>query len=211
MMLEYILLIVFVSSFIIKNYKTSCQNFMMFASDDSDIKIAPNSFENFNKPKECETEDAELYLKHKQKGNIEKAHFLGNKFFEIVNEQNDYHDFPNKTFVNSQLKALCGFIAKQKLEKCCPDSIIANSAISVLYENIKRELPDIYSVMNNSATYSVFLLGTFGTINKDVSFGKAFAEICSKQNDRDYIDFGIYFYNKYNLLFSNVCENAIFE
>lgn len=211
MMLEYILLILFVSSFLIKNSKTSCQNFLMFVSDDSDIKIAPNSFEHFNRRENCETEDAEIYLKHKQKGNIDKAHYLGKKFYEIVKNQKDYHDFDNKEFVDAQLKALCGFLAKVKLENCSPDSIIANSAVSVLYDNINENLPEVYSMMNNSATYSVFLLSTSATINKDVSFGKVFAEICSKQNDRDYIDFGINFYNKYDLLFSNVCESISFE
>lgn len=211
MMLEILLLIIFTSSFLVNTKKNKYKQILMFASDDSDIKIAPNSFGNFNSLKECETEDAEIYLKHKQKGNIIKAHNLGKNVFLIVKEQQDEHKFINKRFTDIQLKALCAFLAISKFDSYCPDSIVANSAKSVLYREIKEQLPEVYSIMNNNATYSVFLLKTAVTINKDISFGKAFAEICSNQNDKEYIDFGIRFYNKYSQILDKVCNEITFE
>lgn len=211
MELEILLLTIFVSAFLYNTHKNKSDRFLLFATDDSDIKIAPNSFGNFNNTKELDSEDAELYLKHKQKGNIHKAHSLGRKIFEIVKEQKDEHNFTNKRFTDTQLKALCAFLAISKLDDFCPDSIIINSAKSVLYKEIRENLPEVYMVMNNNATYSVFLLNTSVTFNKDISFGKAFAEICSKQNDKEYIDFGINFYKKYSLIFDRICEDIVFE
>ncbi|MEG1448641.1 MAG: hypothetical protein RR048_01275 [Oscillospiraceae bacterium] len=211
MELEILLLIIFTSMFLVNMQKGKSGQFLMFASDDSDIKIAPNNFGGFNANKEWETEDADIYLKHKQKGNIEKAHALGKKLYEIIDAQKDNHNFVDKRFVDIQLKVLCVFLATSRLDEICPDSIVANSAKSIVYDGIRANYPEVYSILSNNATYSMLLLNTSVTINKDISFGKAFAEVCAKQYDREYIDFGVNFYKKYNKIFDEIFENIIFE
>ena len=172
---------------------------LSLATDDSDMKIAPESFSNVSSD-EDEAKEAEKYLSHKENGNLEKAHALGEKLFQLIKNQRDDHDFENKRFMDVELKVCLYFIAGLELSEDCPDGILSDSAKGVLRELLKTNLPEVYLAANNTTVASLLRLSTKELLNRDISFGKAFAEICSVAGDKKYIDFGIGFFKKYSLL-----------
>ena len=178
-------------------------------SDDSDMKIAPESFNSFLATEE--PTDAESFLAHKENGNIDKAHSLGERLFELIKNQKDFHDFPNKAFVDEELKVCLFFIAGLILEENCPDEIISSSANSSLAEGLKQMLPDVYLATTNNAVASVIILKTKDSFNRDVNFGKAFAEICGNEDDDKYISFGVHFFRKYSEEMKRLIQNANFK
>lgn len=179
-------------------------------SDDSDMKIAPESFTAVLNEEE-ESSEAESYLAHKENGNLEKAHNLGRNIFEVIKNQNDDHNFENKRFMDVELKTCLYFIACLELSEDCPDEIISDSAKAVLRDCLKEELPEVYAATNNTTIASLLRLSTMELLNRDISFGKAFAEICSFEGDKTYIDFGVDFFKKYSPLMRKLILEANFK
>lgn len=180
--------------------------------EDSDIKI-------FGK-KQAQSCDDELRLisrmeEARANGNMDKAARLGDYLSDIFLKEEELLkrlesvvgklDYPQP--VQFQIKILMFFAAEYTINRVLPNTFLKTTAINALYNNIKDGDSAFYAEFSDGAEYSFYYLA----MRKEspiviAEIGKAFAMLCGKEDDADFINLG-------KRMFNLVCEevSAIIE
>lgn len=201
-MFTLVLVFISLSLFFFTNEYTKNQALVLFAFDDSDIKIAPDRFSDVKPFKDNAAEEGDIYFLHKQKGNILKAHEIGKELAKVVAEYSGTKRIENFEFVNFQTKALVAFVVERCIGELSPDSILAKSSKTVFYEEIKKFAPHAYDFIINSGSYSMYMLCIGDSSNYSECVGRAFAKSCQRQDDERFIKMGSDLYT----LMTQICE-----
>ncbi|GAA6514026.1 hypothetical protein [Merdimmobilis hominis] len=159
--------------------------------DDSDIKIAGQ--EPMLEEDAGDTAVAEEYLRERENGNIERARQLGRTLAtelfgsdEVLNLGYDRSESP---LVLAQRRILFSFVAGRAIDELTPNSILADTAVSVFYDVIK-EKPVVYGEINDAAAISLYMLTSRAPGLDACAVGRVFAKLCGREGSRLYAKMG---------------------
>lgn len=183
--------------------------------EDSDIKIFGQE--------QAESRDDELRFialmeKQRSNGNIDEAVRLGEYLADIFLNEKDLlerlssvlgkTDFPKDMLY--QMKILMFFSAEYTLNRILPNAVLKSTAVNALYGSIKNGNLDFYTEFSDGAEYSFYYLAMRKESQSIITeIGKAFAMLCGKEDNSDFIELGKRLFN----LIADEVENifAIFN
>lgn len=160
--------------------------------DDSDMKIVPNDpSELFDSSEGA----ANAFLRETQNGNMEKARTLGAQFAgELTGERKGIVSFGVGDFDDDttllQRKVMFAYVVNQVLEELAPTSIVAQSAISAFQMAIRRDGPELYDPITDSAVISQYILAVRTMPDDKSAVGKVFARLCGRGEDPLFVRYG---------------------
>lgn len=162
--------------------------------DDNDMKIF------VKRPKDDSVDEVALIAEmneQRSNGNTEKAKQLGKHLAELFLHEETLHadlesvvgkiDYPKPIIF--QIKILMFFTAEYCINRILPSTMLKSTAINVLYDSIMKSASDFYSEFSDGVEYSFYYLA----VKKDditASIGKAFAMVCRKDKEEEFIDLG---------------------
>jgi hypothetical protein len=153
--------------------------------DDSDIKIAEEK--PFSKKTEDTTRDANELEAQRRLGNLEKAHLLGEALSDkIVDEDGESEfgeDSSEDTGMRTQRRLLLAFAACSSIEKNIKSNVLQGVVLNVFYDTLKKSLPEFYSDISESGSFSFYTLCVRRGVDVDYNVGCTFAMLCGKEND----------------------------
>lgn len=160
--------------------------------DDSDIKIAGEK--PFFPKAEDTTSDANELETQRRLGNLEKAHELGTKLSEkIVDEDGESgfgEDSSEDPGMRMQRRLLLAFAAFSCVEKNIKSSVLQGVVLSVFYDMLKKSLPEFYSDISQSGSFSFYTLCVRRGVDINYNVGCTFAMLSGKENDPVIVDLG---------------------
>jgi hypothetical protein len=156
--------------------------------DDSDMKIvgAPKQDE---KPDESEKE-----LERQQRsGNLDKARSLGDELArEIIDEDGvtsfgrDAHEGDG---VRRQRRLLLAFVVDYSVNSAV-SGMPGHTALGRFYDDLKRDVPDFYEDVRESASFSFYLLCVRDGEDVERNIGSAFAMLAGHEGDKVMAELG---------------------
>ncbi len=159
--------------------------------DDSDIKIAGQ--ETMLEEDAEDTAVAEEYLRERENGNIERARQLGRtlatELFNCDEVLNLGYDRSESPLVLTQRRILFSFVVGRAIDELIPNSILADTAVSVFYDVIK-EKPAVYGEINDAAAISLYMLTSRAPGLDACAVGRVFAKLCGREGSRLYAKMG---------------------
>lgn len=160
----------------------------MFDNEDHDMKIVG---ETISFSKEGEVKDMKNELDFQRvNGNLLKARELGQRFaFDVCNF--DKYEGETDPVICDQLRMLFAFTVDYALNSCIQSEVVA-SASSVAYLTTLKDIDEwFYDHLQISGSFSLYLLQVRrGQGNISLEIGEAFAELCLRDNDPNFVKLG---------------------
>lgn len=177
---------------------------MAFIDDDSDMKIV-GAKSSFSSVKDYEYGGFE---REKQNGNIAKARKLGVLAADQVDAGIAETD-KNDDYLSCR-KVLMIFSVVSTFENAITNKLLASTALNIFYDILKKENPLLYDQMSTSGASTFYYLALRRGGNVDENVGKAFAMLCDKDADPQFIDIGKHIYSFYTKKARALVESADF-
>ncbi len=178
--------------------------------EDSDIKI-------FKPSKEANTDGGVLSFvegmnHHRQNGNVDKAKALGQDLANMAFEEGQNKNLSDDIFMSGdifpQVCALILFSTEAALNYYLPSQQLSTIAINSLHETLGSHNLPIYEQIISSPAFSFYYLSVRkGGSDIPYDIGEAFAMLCRRENDANFIDEGKRLYT----MVLKVVENKIIE
>ena len=156
-------------------------------------------------------QSAQLYLRHKENGNVAKARQLGRRLAEIVVE-----DLPHIEDNNSEdwllidhLKMLYIYVAEQCIKEC-PDGILYQVSLSAFRDAIEVGVPGAYDAMSGCSADTFYQLAYYRKQADQVAnnMGKTMAQLYGKANDWKIITIGEHLFTAFQQKCRSECEKT---
>ena len=128
---------------------------------------------------------AEIYLMHKENGNVQKARLLGEKLAEmVVQDLPKIEDNSEDWVLIDHLKLLYIFVAEQIIREN-PEAILAQISLSAFREAIEKAVPGAYSAISGCSADTFYKLAYYQNEPDEVArnMGSTMAQLCGKAND----------------------------
>ncbi len=207
-----ILTVIGTAYYILKNM--NCQGIKLAQAGDngdSDIKIAGENTVREVSGSSEEMEDLAALIKAQHdNGNIERSKRLAVVLVETVFSHDVFtHGLEDKELLR-QIKLLITFTVDVCMENGLPNSIVAQSAQNLFYEQISLRDHAFYDDIQTSGAFSMYLLCTRTEYANSASIGKEFAALCKKDEDADYIRLGKDIFEYYLKLCADKIREAQF-
>lgn len=177
---------------------------MTFRDDDSDMKIV-GAVSGVSSVKES---DYGGFEREKQNGNIAKARKLGVLAADSVDAGIEETD-KNDDFLSCR-KMLMIFSVVSTFENMIANKLLASTALNIFYDILKKENPLLYDQMSTSGASTFYYLALRRGGDVEENIGKAFAMLCDKDNDPEFIDIGKHIFSFYTKKASAMVDNADF-
>jgi hypothetical protein len=165
---------------------------LMFAqTGDEDIKIAPGSFSRKGADSLEADAAAQLYLKHKSAGNIEKARGLGESYAALLAALAKEYLPPEKSD-QKKLRAhhnliLFSYVVNRVISDFSPDSVLAQTALNVFYDSIDEKTPELVKHVRDMAAFSLYILCERSDSSTYDEIGRIYANVCGSEGDESLI------------------------
>lgn len=169
-------------------------------NDDSDMKIAEDlgSIIAVDQNKRDTDEMANIFVRQKEIGNIDKARHLGeiygNRLLNCKTAANSEKLHDEEPLVREHRKILFSYAICRVARDLSPNSILANTAIAVFYDCL-RDNEEVYNIVNNTAAISLYMLT--GRRNRP-TVGHVFAQLCQHEDNAKYIELGNTLFDYYS-------------
>lgn len=161
-------------------------------SDDSDMKIAPEKLsELFDSSEGAAT----AFQRETQNGNMERARQLGRQLAQALTDPEKgivlfglgaYDD----EVILSQRKLMFAYVVGKVLNDLCPNSMVAQSAMSTFDEEVCVRSKEIHDLITDSAAYSLYTLSVRSAPDDPCAIGKIFAQLCKRGEDPLFVKYG---------------------
>lgn len=175
----------------------------MRPEDDSDMKIAGDSFEE---PVTAADDSAEalaaLLDREKKNGNLSRARRLGAIMADEVTaiEGGDgglAHSAEENAVLLSQRRILMAFAVEVGLDAFLPNNLVAQTAQNIFYNTLHITAPAFYDDLQESGAFSFYYLCVRGGRQVEQKVGEIFASLCGKEGDELYTRMGTNLYNQF--------------
>ena len=173
---------------------------MLFADDD--VKIFPESGQ-VPPRKDPAAEDAELFVRQRQNGNIDRAKRLGARYARHLRRLWRPGDTAP---VLAQKKILYSYAVAKTIEERSPNSFLEQAALSAYHQNVQNRSKADYDTIVDSVAFTLYLLAERN--RNDKSFGEVYAELCGHKHHEEYMGRGILLYHQYTADCASVFNRA---
>lgn len=158
-------------------------------NDDFDIKI-------FSPIKKSESEEPVAIIDEMKRqvlsGNLQKAKDLGKAIADFFPEAAQREELWNMAKccnvseldrnIKDQAIILSVFTAEYFLNLYMPDSILSTSALTVLYDTLTADMPELYNHLLSSTAFSFYYMNVDRKAADPELIGKTFAMLCGDKN-----------------------------
>ena len=180
---------------------------LLFAAEDDDIKIAPDSFAP-RPPREENDRILSAYIEEKRNGNLNKAKILGKRFAQIVSDIS-FKDFPElKDADGDTLRhavILNAFTVNSSFENLIPNQISAQVAVNTFLEELEFFHPKLWEDINETGAFSLYLLALRAGEDVKEAVGTRFSELVKNGYDAETAALGSELYER----FYRFCGKAV--
>lgn len=156
--------------------------------DDEDVKIAPEDLSKlFEKENPVADDNIDLFIRQRGNGNTERARALGGRFVEDLLDcvWTKPPETVEPALFELEMRLLFAYAIHRIIEDYSPNSIVAHTALSSVYERLEDADPGLFSAINDNPAFSLYLyLHRSGEENTQ-NVGLLFAELCGKAGDTD--------------------------
>lgn len=170
--------------------------------DDSDMKIVGST------PPSTPDADIEDELEGlRRSGDLAKARQLGSELSEkILNEDSTSFglDASESDEVRQQRRLLMAFVVDYSIERLIPNSILRTIVINRFYDELKKNVPEFYEDIRESASFTFYLLCIRRDGNTDC-MGSSFAMLAGCDGNNIMAELGQALFFR----FSDVVEQSI--
>jgi len=171
------------------------------AGEDSDMKIAPDSFSAGLVDEAAADSEAEDFLRQKSAGNIRLARDLGERFAALLIAEAGENFDPWPTELAGELQAhhrllLLTYVVNRVVSERSPSSILAQTTLNVFYSNLEEKAPHLDKYIRDMASYSLYVLHDRSQGSTD-EIGKIFAHLCADKDNPGLIGQGNRYYQEY--------------
>lgn len=158
------------------------------------------------------TKVLESLREHRNNGNLRRAEELGERLGMI---DIDFEELAAPKFIKPdliyQMKALFVFSAEANLQIFVYDPLLYTTAINSMYEAIQKREEGFYKNISDGVAYSFYYSEMKRGGNVPENIGKAFAMLCSAQNNDSFIRTGTQLYEHFAGLVEKEVEKAEFR
>lgn len=165
-------------------------------NEDFDIKI----FSPVKKSEQAEpVAMADEMKRQVLSGNVQKAKQLGKAIAESFHEAAEKEELWNiaqhcgvtlDRGVKDQAIILSVFTAEYCLNHYMPDSILSTSALTLLYDTLTDDSPELYNKLLSSTAFSFYYMNLDGTNVDPGAIGKTFAMLCGDKASDEFCCYG---------------------
>ena len=174
-------------------YQSICR-FSYLEEEDADIKIFSGS--PFSKSALAEDDEAAIFIRERDNGNIEKAKELGRTLAQRVEALCSDND---AALVAAQKKVLFGYACKKVVEGRCQNSVLARAALGAFLNGVKNASSADFELIQDSVAFTKYMLAEK---DEQETVGNVFAGLCGRKDDDGFICEG-------NNLYSAYCAECI--
>lgn len=163
----------------------------MCCNDDSDMKIMSGKV---SKQFDLAEGAATAFNRERANGNLERARTLGRKFAADLFENDGKALFgvgafdDEKTII--QRRVLFAYVVNRVIEDLAPNSIVAQSALSVFYDTLQKASEQYYQESTDAAAFSQYILAVRSTSDDPCAIGNVFARLCGRGADKVFVKYG---------------------
>ena len=171
---------------------------------EDDVKIYGQDIPSYVPPSEGE-KSADLYLHHKQNGNLDKCKEMGvrlaNTFLEhaIKLTTSDFY---------AQKMVLLFFVLDNQLQECFHDSILLKSTQSRIRKIIERENSDLSKVITDNTAFTLYILDDRSGC--DDCLGETFAQLCDQDDDQALQSMALSLIEEYSSIYRGMIKEFTF-
>lgn len=165
--------------------------------EDLDIKI-------FSPIKTGEMEDPVVIVDEMKRqvlsGNLQKAKELGKRiadFFPVAAEKEELWNMAKccnvqelDRNIKDQAIILSVFAAEYFLNQYLTDAILSTSALTVLYDTLTADLPELYNHLLSSTAFSFYYMNVDRNDANPEIIGQTFAMLCGNKSSRELCCYG---------------------
>ncbi len=166
---------------------------------DENVKIYSNP-NNPNAPKGEAERSAQLYMQHKQNGNLQQCTLLGQylatAYLKIANQLNGSDHFQRKV-------VLVAFLMDLQLQHVFPDTILLKSIQSTRNKVLEQESKELMNILRASTSdFSLYMLDDRkGSVN---ATAQTFAHLCGDLTNKKLLQEASDITNQCNQLFADM-------
>ncbi len=176
---------------------------MQFA--DEDVKIYKSEDEAPSTQSEGEKSAAE-FIYHKDSGNFEKTRQLGELLARTLVD--DASRLKGDEYYNAKM-VLLSYLVVDELEAKVPNLMLQKSILGVFNKVVEDLSPEIFEIVRDSAAYTLYILNDRQGERK--SSGEVMAELCGKEEDREFIRDVDRLADEYRDFFSDLIQSYHFK
>ncbi|MBQ8209597.1 MAG: hypothetical protein IJZ35_03315 [Clostridia bacterium] len=165
--------------------------------EDLDIKI-------FSPIKKSETEEPVVIVDEMKRqvlsGNMQKAKALGKAIADFFPEAAEKEELWNMAKccniceldrnIKDQAIILSVFTAEYFLNINLPDAILSTSALTVLYDTLTADMPELYNHLLSSTAFSFYYMNMDRKSADPALIGQTFAMLCGDKNSKELCCYG---------------------
>lgn len=175
--------------------------------DDRDMKIMPDKP---SKVFDLSEGAANAFAREKANGNMSKAREIGQQFAdELAAGAKGVAMFAVGAYDTEDTlrhrQVLYSFIVSHVIEDMCPNSIVAQSALSAFNETVQEKLPQEAERISDTGVLSLYILAARMAPDDYYELGRVFAECCGHKDDEIYIGYG----SELAAYYANYCTQVI--
>lgn len=149
---------------------------------------------------------------HRNNGNLTKAKQLGKTLGKY---KPDFEELVAPKFLKPdiiyQMRALFVFSAEANLQIFVYDPLLYTTAINSMYEEIQKNEEGFYKNISDGMAYSFYYSEMKKGGDIALGIGKAFAMLCSAQNNESFIEAGEKLYSLFEKIVEEATEKADFR
>ena len=171
---------------------------------DDDVKIYEQP-ETTSFPVSEGEKSADIYLKHKENGNLDKCKEMGQQLAKLFLEHTTR--FIDKDFY-SQTMVLIAFVLDAQFNDDIYDSILLTSTHSRFHNIIETQNIDLFKIITDNTAFTLYTLNErSGCIS---CLGDTFAQLCDRDNDQSLKDYALTLIDEYSNLFDGIIHSYTF-
>lgn len=160
-------------------------------NNDEDMKIVGEP----NKKQIDEAENvAEIFLKQKTNGNIDKAHTLGYVLAQeiIISDKKKLFsgEYERESDYVKQKRILLAFVVNQTIAMLIPNMLVVQTVAGEFYNTLKAQYQRFYDDISESGAFSFYMLAWRRGENVDETIGKTFAMLCGSDGNEIFEELG---------------------
>ena len=179
------------------------------AEDDSDMKIAQDSFRPAAAAEDAAEKAAQEFLQQRDNGNIERARQLGKLF------AGDLQQFGQSALRDVELRAvtqqehhhqllLCSYVINRVIAEHSPSQILAQTSSSMFYKQVESLSRELYQDISDTAAFSLYILNE--RLGSPEDIGHIYARLLGMENDLLLAQKGNHLYS---MLYQNCRERIL--
>lgn len=171
---------------------------------EEDIKIYHNDEDNSPDTKGEGERSAELFLLHRNNGNLSKCRELGKLLgVTFADEAKRFADDP----LRRQKLVLLSFVLSDELAGLIFDQMLQQSVMSVFGQTVESLDSGLAADIKDSTAYTLYMLGER---SDDSGMGEIFAELCDCDGDVDTVLTGTLLEQEHRKLYANIITSYLF-